>query len=150
MFVLFVIRPLFIALYIGEYEAHTSSISLNIVPCNTNVTNIVPSVKSSWTCRGQSNGAEVCWGCIWRKHQAYSILMSDTKDAADPAWEGHYCGIHQEWRLQVRMQILLYLYTVCHVPVYTVLCVALLICFSPPPGMYVCLEQCICAWPELL
>ncbi len=54
--------------------------------------------------------------------------MSGTKDAADPAWKGHYCGIHQEWRLQVRMQILLYLYTVCHVPVYTVLCVALPIC----------------------
>lgn len=110
---------------------HVWICGINVPSIVLNVTNIVPSVKSSWTCCGQSNGTEVCWWCIWRKHQAYSILMSDPKDAADPAWKGHYCGIHQEWRLQVSMQILLNLYTVCHIPVYTVLCVALLICFFP-------------------
>lgn len=121
---------------------HVWSCGINVPSIVLNVTNTVLSVKSSWTCCGQSNGAEVCWWCIWRKHQAYSILMSDPKDAADPAWKGHYCGIHQEWRLQVSMQILLYLYTVCHFCVYIVLCVALLICSFP-------LQVCPFAWSNV-
>lgn len=58
-------------------------------------------VLHSWAGCGQSHGAEVCWWSLWWKHQAHSVPLPHSEDAADSTWKRHHRRVHQKWGFQV-------------------------------------------------
>ena len=67
-----------------------------LVNCNLENVISVSTCNFSRAAGGQGYGPEVCGRGVWRQHQADTVTLPATEDAADPAGERHHRRVHQE------------------------------------------------------